>query len=105
MSTESSCSARPPTWTARHASFELDMYRTLYAEAAVDRASTMAAHAAFDFLKFDLDHASAHLLGPIGPGSPEFDAAGGSRPYVWQEFLVSLACTLICWRHLKQAHS
>lgn len=63
------------------------MYRTLYAEAAVDLASTMAAHAAFDFLKFDLDHASVHVLGPIGPGSPEFDPAGGARAFVRQEFL------------------
>jgi hypothetical protein len=64
---------------------ELDVYRGLYVEADVDRASTMAASAAFEFLKFDLEHGGVGVAGPIGPGSPEWDIAGGTRAYVRQE--------------------
>ncbi|MFI8951471.1 hypothetical protein ACIGO6_33825 [Streptomyces sp. NPDC053750] len=35
----------------------------------VDDASTKAARAGFELLKFDLDHGQVHVEGPVGPGS------------------------------------
>lgn len=52
----------------------------------VNDASTKAAKAGFEFLKFDLDHGGVYSEGPIGPGSPEWDIAGGTRAYVRQEY-------------------
>ncbi|MFD3330157.1 hypothetical protein [Streptomyces sp. NPDC058701] len=52
----------------------------------VDDASTKAARAGFELLKFDLDHGQVHVEGPVGPGSPEWDIAGGTRAYVRSEY-------------------
>lgn len=65
---------------------ELGWFRGTYPDSAVDDASAKAARASFEFLRFDLDHGQVHVEGPVGPGSPQWDIAGGTRAYVRSEY-------------------
>ncbi|MET9956312.1 hypothetical protein ABZ135_32860 [Streptomyces sp. NPDC006339] len=78
---------RKAAWLDRAArEREVDWYLGRYSDAEVNDASGKAVKAAFEFLKFDLDHGGVYTEGPIGAGSPEWDIAGGSRAYVRQEY-------------------
>ncbi|MFE2693680.1 hypothetical protein [Streptomyces mirabilis] len=77
---------------ARH--IELGVYCGRFLEADGDHASTHAVRAASEFLSLDLKNGQDHVAGPIGPGSPEWDIAGGTRAYIRQEYKA--------WRDLVQ---
>lgn len=85
---------RKAAWLDRAArEREVGWYLGRYRDDDVNEASTKAVRAAFEFLKFDVDHGSVYTEGPIGAGSPEWDIAGGTRAYTRQEFLAWLvAC-------------
>ncbi|MGA4844683.1 hypothetical protein [Streptomyces sp. G45] len=78
---------RKAAWLDRAArEQEVDWYLGRYSDADVNDASGKAVRAAFEFLKFDLDHGGVYTEGPIGVSSPEWDIAGGTRAYVRQEY-------------------
>ncbi|MFB8442713.1 hypothetical protein ACFC7A_27045 [Streptomyces niveus] len=65
---------------------ELGWFCGTYPDSIVDDATTKALRASVEFLKFDLDHGQVHVEGPLGPGSPQWDTAGGTRAYVRSEY-------------------
>ncbi|MFF4741298.1 hypothetical protein ACFY2W_36255 [Streptomyces sp. NPDC001262] len=78
---------RKAAWLDRAArEREVDWYLGKYSDDDVNEASGKAVRAAFEFLKFDLDHGGVYTEGPIGASSPEWDIAGGTRAYVRQEY-------------------
>ncbi|MGW2865925.1 hypothetical protein [Streptomyces sp. NPDC001205] len=78
---------RKAAWLDRAArEREVDWHLGRYSDDDVNDASGKAVRAAFEFLKFDLDHGGIYTEGPIGASSPEWDIAGGTRAYVRQEY-------------------
>lgn len=86
---------RKAAWLDRAARrIELGYFLGSATDAEVDHASTQAAHSAFHLLSVDLRNGQDHVAGEIGPGSPEWDIAGGSRAYVRSEYAA--------WRQAEQ---